>query len=177
MSKSGFFWNDKKRRFSLIIEQRFKNTSSKPIATEEISKNWMELSSLNEVRLIVFFTETNNFDEINNFFMYSCDVKKNAKKMQVKKESQQNRSRWWIWSRDAAQGILTCLPLLHQKAQGKQDMKVNYLWAYGMSSIKEQGDLFWTLSHQVTQSGLLTRIGLLKSGNLMNWWKLEQETC
>ena len=28
-----------------------------------------------------------------------------------------------------------------------------------MSSIKEQGDLFWTLTHQVTQSGTLTRIG------------------
>ena len=29
----------------------------------------MELSSLNEVRLIVLLTETNNFDEINNFSM------------------------------------------------------------------------------------------------------------
>ena len=29
----------------------------------------MMLSSLNEVRLIVFWKETNNFDEINNFFM------------------------------------------------------------------------------------------------------------
>ena len=37
MSKSGFFWNDKKSRFSLIVEQRFKDTSSKPILTEEIS--------------------------------------------------------------------------------------------------------------------------------------------
>ena len=65
---SKFFWNDKKSRFSLIIEQRFKNISSKPTVTEEISKNWMELSSLNEVRLIVLFKETNSFD-INNFFM------------------------------------------------------------------------------------------------------------
>ena len=29
----------------------------------------MELSSLNEVRLIVLWQETNNFDEINNFFL------------------------------------------------------------------------------------------------------------
>ena len=29
----------------------------------------MELSSLNEVRLIVFLQEMNDFDEINNFFM------------------------------------------------------------------------------------------------------------
>ena len=31
MSKSGFFWNDKKSRFSLIIEQRFRNMSSRQI--------------------------------------------------------------------------------------------------------------------------------------------------
>ena len=44
-----------------------------------------------------------------------------------------------------------------------------------LSSWTEQhlrtGNLFWTLTHQVTQSGMLTRIGLLKSGNLMKWWK------
>ena len=31
MSKSGFSLNDKKSKFSLIVEQRFTNTSSKPI--------------------------------------------------------------------------------------------------------------------------------------------------
>ena len=45
---------------------------------------------------------------------------KERKKIQVKKESQQNRSRRWIWSRDAANGLLTCLPLLHQKAWENQ---------------------------------------------------------
>ena len=39
MSKSGFFWNDNKSRLSLIIKQRFRNRSSRPILTEEISKN------------------------------------------------------------------------------------------------------------------------------------------
>ena len=62
-----------------------------------------------------------------------------------------------------------------EKPRWKQDMKVNYLWVHGMSSIKEQGDLFCTLSHQVIQSGMLVRLGLLKSGNLMNWWKLEED--
>ena len=38
MSKSGFFWNDKKSKFSLIVEQRFRNTSSKPIMIEETSQ-------------------------------------------------------------------------------------------------------------------------------------------
>ena len=36
MSKSGLFWNDMKSRFSLNIEQRFGNTSSKPILTKEV---------------------------------------------------------------------------------------------------------------------------------------------
>ena len=41
--------------------------------------------------------------------------RKEHKKMQVNKELQQNRSRWRIWSRDAARGIRTCLPRLHLK--------------------------------------------------------------
>ena len=39
MSKSGFFWNEKESRFSLLVKQRFRNTSSKPIMTEEVSQN------------------------------------------------------------------------------------------------------------------------------------------
>ena len=48
-------------------------------------------------------------------------------------------------------------------------MKVNYLRGHGLSSIKERRDLLKTLAHQVTQSGMLTRIGLLewKSDELM----------
>ena len=52
--------------------------------------------------------------------------RKESKTMQVKKESQQNRSRWWIWSRDAATGLLMCYLLLHQKARGKPDMKCQF---------------------------------------------------
>ena len=39
MSKSGFFWNDKESRFPLIVKQRFKNTNSRPIMTEEVFKS------------------------------------------------------------------------------------------------------------------------------------------
>ena len=100
--------------------------------------------------------------------------RKERKKMQVKKESQQSRSRWWIWSREAAKGLLMCYLLLQQKAHEKQDMKVNFLWARELSSIKERGDPLWTLTHQATENGMLIKLGVLKSGNLMNWWKLEQ---
>ena len=49
--------------------RRFKNTSSRPIMTEEVSRNWRELSSLKEEKFIVLIKETNNTDEIKNFFM------------------------------------------------------------------------------------------------------------
>ena len=38
----------------------------------------------------------------------------------------------------------------------------------GLSNGQERGYLWKTLAHQVTQSGMLTKLGLLKSGNLMN---------
>ena len=41
-SESGFSLNDKKTKFSLIIEQRFRNTSSKPILIGEVSRNWVD---------------------------------------------------------------------------------------------------------------------------------------
>ena len=94
--------------------------------------------------------------------------RKERKQIQVKKESQQIRSRWWNWSRDAAEGLLMCCLLLHPKARGKPDMKVNFLWARELSSITEQGDLLKTLTHQATQNGMLIKLGLPKSGNLMN---------
>ena len=45
--------------------------------------------------------------------------RKEHMKMQVKKESQQNQNRWWIWYHDTAWGIRTCLPQLHRKARCK----------------------------------------------------------
>ena len=41
-NKSGFFWNDEESRFSLTAKQRFKNTNSRPIMTEEAFKSWMK---------------------------------------------------------------------------------------------------------------------------------------
>ena len=45
--------------------------------------------------------------------------RKEQKKMQVKNESQQNQSRWWVWSHDTAWGIRTCLPRRHRQARGQ----------------------------------------------------------
>ena len=38
-SKLGFFWNDKESRFSLTAKQRFENTNSRQIVTEEVFKS------------------------------------------------------------------------------------------------------------------------------------------
>ena len=51
----------------------------------------------------------------------------------MKKESQQNQSRWWIWYHNAVWGIRTCLPRLRRKARRKPNLKVRtYLWARWM---------------------------------------------
>ena len=68
MSESMFPWTTKSR-FLQMIEQRFKDTTFKPILIGEVFGNWVELSSLSEVRLIVLLQEMNNFDEINSSFM------------------------------------------------------------------------------------------------------------
>ena len=56
--------------------------------------------------------------------------RKEHQKMQVKKESQQNQSRWWIWCHDTAWGIRMCLPRLHRKARGKPNLRARTcFWA------------------------------------------------
>ena len=62
----------------------------------------------------------------------------------------------------------TRLAWYHQKNWKKHQNTVYWVDIKLMSSISDQGDLLKTLAHQVTQSGMLTRIGLHKSGNLMN---------
>ena len=66
------------------------------------------------------------------------------------------------------------LPSTASESSEKPDMKVNFLWARELSGITEQSDLLKTLTHQATQNGMLIKLGLLKSVNLMNWWTIEQ---
>ena len=99
--------------------------------------------------------------------------RKERKKIQKVKEPQKSRSRWWIWSRDAATR-LWCATFYCIRKPGKTRHEVNFLWVRELSSITEQGDLLKTLTHQPTQIGMFTRPFLFKSGNLMNWWKIKQ---
>ena len=83
--------------------------------------------------------------------------RKEQKNMQVKKESQQNRNRWWFWSRDAAKGLLMCYLLLHQKAWRKPDMKVKLLSVRKLRSTIGRGDPLW--AHSTRTDSLLKTMG------------------
>ena len=50
--QSEFSLKDKKKQFSLILEQIFRSTNLKPILVGEVFRNWMELSNLSEEKLI-----------------------------------------------------------------------------------------------------------------------------
>ena len=100
--------------------------------------------------------------------------RKERKKNQVKKESQQGRDQWWIWSREAMKWLHQRYLLLHQKALWKPDTKVSILWACKLRSTLERWDPLYTHTHQATQNEMLMKLGLLKSGNLMNWWMIER---
>ena len=94
VSESGFFWNDKENRFSLIVKQRFENTNSRPIVTEEVFKSCMKRSSRRKEKFIVLIKETNNVDKINNFFMNSYWSKSGFFVKLIRKVS----VRWENWS-------------------------------------------------------------------------------
>ena len=79
--------------------------------------------------------------------------RKEHKKIQVKKESQQNRNQWWNWSRDAAKGLHQLYLLLHQKAQWKPNTKVKLLWVRKLRSTIERWDPLYTHTHQASQNG------------------------
>ena len=95
--------------------------------------------------------------------------RKEHKKMQVKKESQQNQSWWWIWSRETAQGTPNVL------ASTASESRVNnQIWKSERTSglvkcaANKYGETrIWTLAHQTTQNGTLTTGGFLKCGNLV----------
>ena len=107
--------------------------------------------------------------------------RKERKKNQVKKESQQSQDQWWIWSREAVKGLYQRYHLLHQKPWRKPDKKVKVLWVRKLRCTFERGNMLFAVTpitsatdslkkhtHQATQNGMTTVLGLLKSGNLMN---------
>ena len=75
----------------------------------------------------------------------AISVLQEHKKMQVKKESKQNQTRWWIWSHDTVWGIRTCLPRLHLKTRKTPNLNVRtYLWTRSMCSKQVRGEPYMT---------------------------------
>ena len=102
----------------------------------------------------------------------SCSevMSKRTQKIQVKKVTAKWKPMMDLVSR-CIERTADVLASTASESRWKPDIKVKYFWARGLSSSEERRDLFWTLTHQVTQCAMLTRSGLLKTGNLMNWWK------
>ena len=105
----------------------------------------------------------------------------------MKKESQRSQDQRWVWLREAAKGLHQLYHLLHQKAQGKPDKKVKVLWVRKLRCTMERWNMSFAVTpvtsatdslekhtHQATQNGILIKLGLLKGGNLMNWWMIER---
>ena len=55
--ESRFSLKDKKNKISLKLIPRFRNTNFKSILIEEVSRNWMKLSSFSEQRLIILYSD------------------------------------------------------------------------------------------------------------------------
>ena len=66
--RSGFFLKDKKSKFFLKSDLRFRSTNFKPSLIEKVSRNCLELSSLSEEKLIILLQVMSNPDEINYYF-------------------------------------------------------------------------------------------------------------
>ena len=95
-----------------------------------------------------------------------------------------------VWLREAAKGLHQLYHLPDQKAQGKPDKKVKVLWVrklrctierwnklFAVTPVMSATDSLKKHTHQATQNGILIKLGLLESGNLMNWWMIERWDC
>ena len=92
----------------------------------------------------------------------------------------------WIWRRATWTNSSLSIPkvairrLLHPVPHGGSGMNtggahklknVCYFWAHETSSLKEQEDLFWTLTHQETQSGILTIFEFVAVRSFSSWYQ------
>ena len=92
-------------------------------------------------------------------------------------EERQSRDRWWVW----LQGFPQLRHLLHQKARGREGTKVKVLCVCKLRNMIEREPVVGRdTSHapgnhkRVVESTHSAKLGLLKSGKLMNWWMIER---
>ena len=95
------------------------------------------------------------------FHSVSKRCRKEHKKMQVKKESQKNRSRWWIWYQDACKGSeRACLDCIRKPRE-------NQIW-------KSELHLSSLMCSNQVRRDPKTNLVRLKNGNQVARWKTKE---
>ena len=113
---------------------------------------------------------TISFDLSHSSYKWIQTILLCRKHWHVKKESQQNQSRWWTWSRDTA---WTYLPRLHRKARGEPNLKVRtYTELVEMSSNQERGDPYWAPAHHPLRIEHWRHV-VFSSAEI--WWNVENK--
>ena len=108
----------------------------------------------------------------NQLDVWETSVEKNTK-MQVKKVAAKSKPMMNLVSRYSARDP-NVLASTASESPGKPNLKVKCLWAIGISSNQEQGDLWCALPHHTTHNGTLTTSGLPRSGDLVKCWEQER---
>ena len=100
----------KERRYSLIVEQRLGNTSSRPILTEEVFKSWKKRSSCKKKKFVVLIKGMTDADKIINFYMnnYWNKIGKLVKLMRksLSEMEELKREGFWQTVRRSGSGVV-----------------------------------------------------------------------
>ena len=109
---------------------------------------------------------------ISGLQLFSRNVKKERHKIQVKKESQRSRGQWWV----LLQGLPQFCHLRRQKARGTKAMEIRVFGVRKLKKMIERGNPLSTVTcpQHATQDWMMTKLGLLKSGKLVNRWMIKR---
>ena len=90
----------------------------------------------------------------------------------MSKRTQKDSGEEWVTSKSKPMLVSRCSERTLDVLYSRKLVKIRHESRIPLSSWIEQqprtGDLWWTRAHQTKQNGILTKSGLLKSGNLMN---------
>ena len=148
-----------------LFRNKFEPKSQiKYVDTKTNSQTYWQREISHVMNGIIFCVCSTSAISVTSIVLKRC--RKERKKMQMKKESQQNQSRWWIWYDDTAWGIRTCLSRLHRKVRWKSNLKVQNVQ---LSSINVQ--------QTSTMSDRWSKDEGYKSSFCLTDWHLSFEEC
>ena len=112
-----------------------------------------------------------NLHQVEHFAVMSkrTQKKSGAERVTAKSKSMMNLVSW------CSERTPDVLPSTAQKNPGKTRHESQFPLSFmDWAASKKRSDPLWTFTHQAAQNGMLIKLGLLKSGNLMNWWMIER---